>query len=113
MTIPQSERSMSETTTCPHCGDMARPDSVCTKCRTLVPAPATDTNAMPEWVRQEIVDAHEAVAHTSRLHYVSERTTIWLADDRERLLARVEDLERRYRMLRQDYSDMRRVNASR
>lgn len=39
-------------------------------------------NEMPEWVRQEIVDAREVVdskAH-GRLRLVSERTTIWLAD---------------------------------
>jgi len=75
-------------------------------------------NGMPPHVARAVRTAreyrmaadHSRTPHTNNAIY---EVTRWFADDRERLLARVEDLERRYKMLRQDYSDLRRVDAGR
>ena len=49
-------------------------------------------NEMPNWVRNEVKDAREIVGRKCGLPLFVERASIWLADDRERLLARIAGL---------------------
>lgn len=53
----------------------------------LAAAHVTRADEMPNWVRNEVKDAREIVGRKCGLPLFVERASIWLADDRERLLA--------------------------